>query len=142
MLHLAGGVRVTWFGSEPLHPSVADTVEEDNETFDKLGTGNVLSASDGNPVPCPTKFREGTQKAGEGDKSIAPEDSTLNEMREADVDVISPASTGVYNDTGKQLHETSKDEKTFQGGKNAGADLPVPGFFAVQLGNDIVQGVI
>ena len=142
MLHLPGCVRVTWFCSETFHPSVADAVEEDDKTFDKLSRWDVLPASDGDPVPRPAEFREGTQKAGESDKSIAPEDSTLDEMCKADVDVICSASTGVYNDTGKQFYKPGKDEESFQRGKNRGTELAVPGFFAVQLRGDIVQGVI
>lgn len=142
MLHLPGGVGVTRLGPEPLHPSVAYTVQEDNETFNKLGTGDVLPASDGDSVPCPTELGERTQKAGEGDESVTPEDPTLNEMGEADIDVISPASTGVYDHTGKQLHETDKDQNPFQRGENSGTGLPVPGLLVVHLRNWIVQGVI
>ena len=60
-------------------------------------------------------------------------------MCEADIDVGSPASTGVDDDSGKQLHETSKDQESFQCGKRRGADFPVPGVFAIRLRNDIVQ---
>lgn len=130
MLYLPSGVGVPWFGPEPLHPSVADAVEEDDETFNKLGSGDVLPASDGDPVPRPTEFREGAQKAGEGDKSIAPEDSTFDEMCKTDIDVIPSAPTGVDDNAGKQLDETNKDESPFQRGKKCGADLLVPRFFA------------
>ena len=45
-----------------LHPCVADAVEEDDQTFDKFGSGDVFPASDRNPAPRPTGFREGVQK--------------------------------------------------------------------------------
>ena len=63
-------MRVTRFCFEPLHPGVADVVEEDDQTLDKLGSGYVFPVSDGDPVPCPTEFREGARKACEGDESM------------------------------------------------------------------------
>ena len=142
MLDLAGGVRVTCFCPESLHPGIADTVEEDDETLDELCSGNVLPVGNWDPVPCPPKFGEGTQETSERDESITPENATLNKMGEADVDVVPPASTRIDDDTGKQLHETGKNQNSFQRGENDGPDLPVPGLLVIHLRNNVVKGVI
>jgi hypothetical protein len=128
VLNLASGVWVTCFNPKPLHPSVADAVQEDDGTFDKLRSGDVLPVSDGDPVPRPAEFREGTQKAGKGDESITPENAALDEVCKADVDVIPPASTGIDDDTGKQLHESSKDQKSLQRCENGGSAFLYQGF--------------
>ena len=142
MLNLAGGVRVTWFRPEPFHPSIADTVEEDDKTLDKLCSRDVLPIGDRDPVPCPAEFGKGTQEASKGDKSITPENAALNEVGEANINVIPPASTRVNDGTGQQLHETSKDQDAFQCGENDGSNLLVPGFLFIHLGNDILEGVV
>ena len=142
MLNLAGGVRVTCLNPEPFHPSVADTVKEDDKTLDKLCGGNVLPVGDGDSVPCPTELGEGTQESCKDDEPVTPENSALDEMGEADVDVIPPASARIDDDTGKELHETSKDQNSFQRGENYGADLPVPGLVFIHLGNDVMEGVV
>lgn len=138
MLNLTSGVRVTCFSPKPLHPSVADTVQKYDKTLDELYGGNVLPMSNRDPVPSPTEFGKGAQEASKGDESITPEDATLDEMCEANVDVVSPASTRINDETGKQLHETSEDQDPFQRGENGGTGLLVPGFPFVHLGNDIL----
>lgn len=142
MLNLAGGIRVTCFHPEPLHPSVAGAVEEDDKTLDKLCGGNVIPVSNRNPIPRPTKFGEGAQEASKRDESIAPKNPTLNEMGEADIDVISPTSTGINNDASKQLDKAGKDQKSFQGGENGGPKLAAPGPVFICLGNDVLKRVI
>ena len=62
-------------------------------------------------IPHPANLR-GVQKASEGGGPIAPEDTTLGEMREVYVDVISPASPGV-NDGGERSYETSIERPGF-----------------------------
>ena len=77
--------------------------------------------SDNDPVPLQTEFREGVQKACEGNGSITLEDATLDEMREADIHVISSissATTSVDYNTGQQSHETRKGHGSFQLGEN------------------------
>ena len=142
MLNLASSVGVTRFSPKPFHPSVADTVQEYDGAFDELGSGDVLPVGDRDPVPCPAKFREGTQKAGEDDESITPENAALDEMCKADIDVVPPAPTGIDDDTSKQLHESGKDQKSLQRGENSGSDLLVPRFLLIRLRNDIMQGII
>ena len=58
-------------------------------------------------------------------------------MREADVDVISLASTCADDNTGKQFHETSKDQNSFQRSENRGADPLYQGFLSANWGHDI-----
>ena len=141
MLNLAGGIRITWFSPEPFHPSVGDAVEKDDKAFDELG-GRDVPARNGDPVPGPTELRKGTQEAGEGNKPVAPEDAALDEMRETDINVIPSTAAGVHDDTGQQLHETSKDEESLHCGESSGTDLPVPRPSVVQVGDSIVKGVI
>ena len=142
MLHLSSGVGVTRLCPEPLHPSVADPIQEDDKAFDKFGGGDVLPVGDGDPVPRPTKFREGAQKAGEGDESVTPENSALDQMRKADVDMSPSTSTGINDDAGQHLHEPSENQDPFHGGEDGRPDLPVPGSLFVHLGNNIVQRVV
>ena len=61
-------------------------------------------------VPRPTNLRGGVQKASEGGGPIAPEDTTLDEMCEVYINMISLASTGVNDSPGKRSYKTCKDQ--------------------------------
>ena len=77
-----------------------------------------------------------------GDEFIALEDTALNEMRGADLNVISLASTCVDGNTGKQFHETSKDQNSFQRSENRGTDPLCQGFLSANWGLRYRVGLI
>lgn len=62
-------VRVTRIRTEPFHPSIGDTIEENDEGFHKFGGVRVAPEC---LVPCPAVFSKGSEKTGKSKESITP----------------------------------------------------------------------